>query len=128
MKQMQNLFKEGDKVIWVAPSGGRDRTNEDGEYFVADFDAKSVEMFRLMADKAGRNTHFYPLSMLTYPVCPPPSSVGGAVGEQRTVKWSPAGLHFAEEVDLAEFAAGCVLPNFPAECEQSPRDQLRDAL
>ena len=26
----------------------------------------------MMADKAQRRTHFYPLSMLTYPVCPPP--------------------------------------------------------
>ena len=84
-----------------------------------------------MADKAGRNTHFYPLSMLTYPVCPPPSSVGGAVGEQRTVKWSPAGLHFAEEVDLDEYAAGCVVDDFPKGCAGSgpeSREALREAL
>eukprot|EP00966_Prymnesium_polylepis_P293678 6782322-Prymnesium_polylepis.1 len=43
--------------------------------------------------------------MLTYPVCPPPMAVGGAVGEQRTVKWSAAGLHFADAVDLSVSAA-----------------------
>jgi len=37
---------------------------------VSPFDPKSVEMFRVIAEKAtekgGRKTHFYPLSMLTY--------------------------------------------------------------
>jgi len=129
MKQMQKLFKDGGKVIWVAPSGGRDRTDENGNFVVAPFDAKSIEMFRLMADKAGRTTHFYPLSMFTYPICPPPRAVGGAVGEERVVKWSPAGLHFGDEVDLEAFAAGCVVDNFPEGCDPTEkRDALRDAL
>jgi hypothetical protein len=99
---------QGGKIIWVAPSGGRDRRDDvSGDYSVAPFDAKSIEMFRLMADKAGRTTHFYPLSMLTYPICPPPEQIGGEVGERRTVKWSPAGLHFGEPVDLAAFLEGC---------------------
>ena len=65
MKKMLGLFKEGGKCVWVAPSGGRDRPDENGEYRVAPFDAKSVEMFRLMSEKAGRKSHFYPLSMVT---------------------------------------------------------------
>ena len=52
MKQMQSLFKEGGHVVWVAPSGGRDRKGDSGNYEVAPFDSKSVEMFRLMGDKA----------------------------------------------------------------------------
>ena len=129
MKTMQQMFTEGGKIIWVAPSGGRDRANEDGKFTVAPFDSKSVEMFRLMADKAGRTTHFYPLSMLTHPICPPPQQVGGAVGEVRTVKWSPAGLHFGDEVDLEAFAQGCVVDNFPEDCDPAQkRDALRDAL
>ena len=39
-------------------------------------------------------------SCLRYAVCPPPETVGGAVGESRTVKWSPAGLHFGGALDL----------------------------
>jgi len=129
MKTMQRMFNDGGKVIWVAPSGGRDRTDTDGAYQVAPFDSKSVEMFRLMAGKAGRTTHFYPLSMLTYPICPPPSSVGGAIGEARTVKWSPGALHFAEEVDLEAFAEGCVVDDFPEGCDPlASREALRDAL
>ncbi len=131
MKQLQSLFGEGGKVIWVAPSGGRDREGEKkGRYVVAPFDAKSIEMFRLMSDKAGRTTHFYPLSMLTYPICPPPQQVGGDVGEQRIVKWSPAGLHFGECVDLNAFNQACLGKDFPADCAegQGLRDALRDAL
>ena len=130
MKSMQRLFTEGGKIIWVAPSGGRDREDPDGEgYRVAPFDPKSVEMFRLIGDKAKRPTHFYPLSMFTYPICPPPKAVGGAVGEERVVKWSPGGLHFGDEIDLDDFAAGCVVENFPEGCDdKESRDVLRDAL
>merc|ERR1711924_290511 len=50
--------------------------------------------------KSQKQNHFYPLSMFTYPICPPPQHVGGEVGERRTVKFAPAALHFGEEVDL----------------------------
>merc|ERR1712070_802972 len=86
-------------------------------------------MFRLMAAKAGRATHFYPLSMLTYNVCPPPDSVGGAVGESRTVKFSPAALNFGDEVDLDEFVEACVVDNFPEGCDPNEsRDAAREKL
>ena len=129
MKTMQSMFTEGGKCVWVAPSGGRDRQGENGEYEVAPFDSKSIEMFRLMADKANRPTHFYPLSMFTYPICPPPVAVGGEIGETRTVKFHPAGLVFGEEIDLSNFAEGCVVPGFPTECTADiSREELREAL
>ena len=109
MKTMQQLMTDGGKCIWVAPSGGRDRPSDDGKYEVAPFDSKSIEMFRLMSAKADgtatsgqprgnleppraisshlrqadRPTHFYPLSMFTYPICPPPTTVGGEIGARR---------------------------------------------
>ena len=108
MKTMGRMFMEGSKCIWVAPSGGRDRRDSSsGAYVVADFDAKSVEMFRFMAGKSGRRVHFYPLSLLTHTVCPPPKEVGGAIGEQRVVKYAPAGVYFGDEVDLDKFPPGC---------------------
>mmetsp|Transcript_6059 Transcript_6059/g.18248 ORF Transcript_6059/g.18248 Transcript_6059/m.18248 type:complete len:413 (-) Transcript_6059:343-1581(-) len=129
MKTMQQLMTDGGKCIWVAPSGGRDRPSDDGKYEVAPFDSKSIEMFRLMSAKADRPTHFYPLSMFTYPICPPPTTVGGEIGEQRTVKYFPAALHFGEEVDVSRFSEGCVTDNFPAGCDaNSSRDELREAL
>ena len=56
MELMSRLLQEGGKVIYVAPSGGRDRRNAEGEIEVAPFDPQSVEMFYLMARK-GKNTH-----------------------------------------------------------------------
>merc|ERR1712113_1174546 len=129
MKTMQQMLTSGGKCIWVAPSGGRDRPNGAGEYQVAPFDSKSIEMFRLMSDKAQRTTHFYPLSMFTYPICPPPTQVGGEVGESRSVKYSPAALHFGEEIDLSKFAEGCVINGFPRDCTTAEsRELLRENL
>jgi glycerol-3-phosphate O-acyltransferase len=130
MVEMKKLFGEGGKIIWVAPSGGRDRKNPDtGKYKVADFDPKAVEMFRLMGDKAKKKTHFYPFSMLTYTISPAPDSVGGDVGEFRAAKYAPAGLNFGKEIDIEAFAEGCVTENFPEGCEPlEAREVLREAL
>ena len=57
MGALQKMLQTGGRTIWVAPSGGRDRPStapdaRPGEFAVAPFDPKSVEMFRLMASKA----------------------------------------------------------------------------
>jgi glycerol-3-phosphate O-acyltransferase len=46
---MGALFAEGGNVFWVAPSGGRDRPDATGEFAVASFDAKTLDMFRILA-------------------------------------------------------------------------------
>ncbi len=43
--------------------------------------------------------------MLTQ-ICPPPQTVGGEVGETRTVKFNAAALHFGEEIDMSRFQEG----------------------
>jgi glycerol-3-phosphate O-acyltransferase len=129
MRTMSRMFKDGGKIIWVAPSGGRDRKDSSGQYQVADFDPKTIEMFRLMAAKAKRTTHFYPLSMLTYPIAPPPDAIGGSVGEERVVRYSAAGLNFGDEIDLDAFSEACLVDNFPEGCDKTQkRDEVRDAL
>eukprot|EP00965_Chrysotila_dentata_P200799 6180185-Pleurochrysis_carterae.AAC.1 len=48
-------------------------------------------MFRLMAGKAKRVTHFYPLSMFTYPICPPPQQACARLPPMRwrcSIWWS----------------------------------------
>ncbi|MBX9744085.1 MAG: 1-acyl-sn-glycerol-3-phosphate acyltransferase, partial [Chlamydiales bacterium] len=52
MELMSRLLQEGGKVIYVAPSGGRDRKNAQGMIEVAPFDPQSIEMFYLMAKKS----------------------------------------------------------------------------
>ena len=46
---MGDLAAEGGKIFWVAPSGGRDRPDPaTGEYVVAPFDGKALDMFKLV--------------------------------------------------------------------------------
>jgi len=113
MSKLQDLLKGGGQCVWVAPSGGRDRpvVEEDGskEFQISSFDTKSVEMFRLIAQKAGKEakksgaeqtptTHFFPLAMLTRKLVPPPDTTDSTVGEKRSAKRGTVGLAFGPEV------------------------------
>ena len=81
MNGMLRSLKEGGCALWVAPSGGRDRRNvETGEVPIADFDSKTLDMFRLMGNKSKVPTHYFPLAMVTYDLCPPPDDDFGGCG------------------------------------------------
>jgi len=109
LKQKQNLASmsamlgllradEG-ACIWVAPSGGRDRRDlETGKVPIAPFDRKTIDMFRLMGNKSKKPTHYYPLSMVSYDLCPPPDYVVAGVGEQRNVRFVPVGISCGAEL------------------------------
>lgn len=100
MKKMTSLLAEGGKCIYVAPSGGRDRPGEDGEIDVAAFPSQSIEMFNLMAKKAGKTTHFYPLALATYTLLPPPDIIEKELGEGRKANFSPAHLFIGAEINM----------------------------
>lgn len=100
MKLMSSLLKEGGKCIYVAPSGGRDRPNQQGIVEVAPFDPDSIEMFRLMAIQAKTATHFYPLALSTYEVSPPPTTIEKGIGEKRSTKRSIVHICFGSECDM----------------------------
>src|SRR5579872_1607182 len=89
MELMCRLLQEGGKIIYVAPSGGRDRRGEHGEIEVAPFDPASIEMFILMARKAKTPTHFYPFTLSTYDLLPPPETIQKELGEARLAKRCP---------------------------------------
>ena len=103
MELMSELLSEGGKAIYVAPSGGRDRPNEKGVVTVADFDPQSIEMFYLMASRAGHPTHFYPLVLKTYELLPPPQSVQVELGEVRVTKRAGIHLAFGPKFDMEHF-------------------------
>lgn len=103
MKKMSELLNEGNCCIYVAPSGGRDRPNANGEVEVAPFDPQSIELFWLMAQQADRPTHFYPLTLRTYELMPPPRQVERELGEQRLIKFTPIFLAFGEEIEMDHF-------------------------
>lgn len=99
MGGMLNKLKQGGCILWVAPSGGRDRRDlETGKMPIAPFDTKTLDMFRLMGSKSKKPTHYYPLAMVSYELCPPPDFVEAGVGEQRNFRYTPVGIKVGEEV------------------------------
>lgn len=103
MKKMVQLLSEGGKCIYVAPSGGRDRPCPLGKLEVSRFDPQSIEMFWLMAQQAGRASHFYPLALATYNLLPPPNSVEKELGEKRHAQCTPIYIGFGKEIDMERF-------------------------
>lgn len=110
LKRQQNLaainavlemMRKGGVSLWVAPSGGRDRRNsETGQVPIAKFDQKTVDTFRLLGTKSAVPTHYYPLAMVTYDLCPPPpGAVVPGVGERRNFRFSPVGIAVGKEVE-----------------------------
>ena len=106
MERMAELLREGGQCIYAAPSGGRDRANADGVVEVAPFDAPSVEMYYLMARRAGRPSHFYPMALGTYDFLPPPETIQVELGEARRI--TRTGIHLAvgPEIDMERAALG----------------------
>ncbi len=103
METMSVLLSDGGKAIYVAPSGGRDRPNKQGTVEVALLDPNSIEMFYLMAKKAKRTTHFYPLALRTHDILPPPPSLEREMGEKRLAHYAPVHMCVGEEIDMLSF-------------------------
>lgn len=102
--ETQRLFKEGGKVVWFAPSGGRDRrSSKTNRIEMETFDEGAIDMMRVIVQKSRTPCHFYPMSLLTHNMLPPPTNVGGAqVGEERTVNYSRTALYVADEIDWSQ--------------------------
>jgi glycerol-3-phosphate O-acyltransferase len=152
MSALQGLLAQGGQCIWVAPSGGRDRPDPaaaaGSEFVVAPFDAKSVELFRLVAAKAAAAakktaaaalaaaapappeghpaahapvTKVFTLAMLTRKLVPPPADTGSRdVGEKRTARRGSVSIKFGGEITDA--AAKASLP------EGADKDTTRGAF
>jgi glycerol-3-phosphate O-acyltransferase len=62
VKAMQRLLKKGGLLIWIAPAGGRDRRDANGQITPGNWDPAAVEMMRKLGTKKGMTkTHYYPL-------------------------------------------------------------------
>ncbi|KAG5193089.1 glycerol-3-phosphate acyltransferase,chloroplastic, partial [Tribonema minus] len=114
LKKMAELLAQPEgQIIWVAPSGGRDRPDPaTGDFVVAPFDPKSVGVFRLMAAKTRKvcKTHFFPFAMWTNKLMPPPDTVQKDLGERRVAERGPVSIAVCNEVDgegldMQQFAA-----------------------
>ncbi|MGK5594747.1 MAG: 1-acyl-sn-glycerol-3-phosphate acyltransferase [Parachlamydiaceae bacterium] len=98
LKRMGELLDQGGTCIYVAPSGGRDRLNSESKIEVAPFDPQSVDLFFLLAQKASKTTHFFPLALSTFHLLPPPSVVEKKIGERRHANSIPVYLSFGKEI------------------------------
>ncbi|KAF8820886.1 acyltransferase domain-containing protein [Cardiosporidium cionae] len=99
IRSLQELFREGGKLIWVAPSGGRDRPlNGSDECVVSPFDKKTIELYSRMAEKSSHQTLFVPMALYSYPICPAPRQVNADLGETRTCRRSGVGMAIGEPI------------------------------
>jgi glycerol-3-phosphate O-acyltransferase len=103
LKKFNELLQLGGYCIYVAPSGGRDRLNEEGVIGPAPFNEQGIELFYLLAKQAAPITHFYPLTLYTYHIMPPPLQVEKEIGEKRLAQVSPVYLEFGQEIDMENF-------------------------
>ena len=103
IRRIKELLNMGEKCIYVAPSGGRDRPDEKGNVDVAHFDPDSVEVFFLLAKQAKKRTHFYPLALSTFNILPPPQTIEIELGEARVAKRGGILLSFGNEIDMDKF-------------------------
>jgi glycerol-3-phosphate O-acyltransferase len=108
LKAMQGALAEGGCLLWIAPSGGRDRAVDPatGENTPDPFDPTAVELMRALLDKAKPPGHLYPFAMFSYGIMPPPASVDKSIGEARRVFHAPCGVALGAELDVAAATAG----------------------
>lgn len=106
LKEMARLLSKGGLLIWIAPSGGRDRPDPvTGEWRPAPFDAASVEMMRRLLHDAGPPGHLYPLALLCHDIMPPPRTVEKQLGEQRIIGFHGVAVSVAPELDFVTSTA-----------------------
>ncbi|CAK9146039.1 unnamed protein product, partial [Ilex paraguariensis] len=108
LKEMVMLLRGGSKIIWIAPSGGRDRPDTvTKDLYPAPFDASSLDNMRRIMENAGVPGHIYPLAILCYDIMPPPPQVEKEIGEKRLISFHGVGLSVAQKISFHEIAAAC---------------------
>ncbi|CAO2819676.1 unnamed protein product [Amaranthus hypochondriacus] len=100
LKELVLLLRGGSKIIWIAPSGGRDRPDAvTGEWYPATFDIPSVDNMRRLVQHAGVPGHIYPLALLCHNIMPPPAKVEKEIGERRMISYHGVGISVAPEIN-----------------------------
>ncbi|BBN15444.1 glycerol-3-phosphate O-acyltransferase [Marchantia polymorpha subsp. ruderalis] len=107
LKEMTALLKKGGQLIWIAPSGGRDRPDpETNEWRPAPFDASAVENMRRLLSHMPVPGHMYPMALLCHDIMPPPRKVEKELGERRLIGYHGVGLAVAPKLNFEELTAG----------------------
>lgn len=108
LKAMQVALNEGGQLLWIAPSGGRDRSIDgaSGHTMPDAFDASAVELMRALSSKAKPAAHIYPFAMYSYQIMPPPREVQKSIGEKRVVFHQSVGISVCAELDVEKLVEG----------------------
>ena len=108
LRAMQNALNEGGKLLWIAPSGGRDRSEDPStqETLPDQFDASAVELMRALLTKAKPEGHIRPFAMYSFRIMPPPKQVEKNIGEKRLVFHAPVGISVGKELDVDSILEG----------------------
>lgn len=97
---MARRLNQGGALIWIAPSGGRDRPKADGAWSPDPFDSSAVDLMYSLAQRAKSPSHIFPMAMVSYKMMPPPPALEKSVGERRLTFFSAVGISLCEELDL----------------------------
>ncbi|ONK55761.1 uncharacterized protein A4U43_C10F720 [Asparagus officinalis] len=125
LKELALLLRAGSQLIWIAPSGGRDRPDpHTGEWSPAPFDASSVDNMRRLLEYSNVPGHIYPLALLCYEIMPPPPQVEKHIGERRKISFHGVGLSIAPELKF-ETVDGC---SNPEEAKEAYAQALYDSV
>jgi len=104
--KMQKMLNEGGHLLWIAPSGGRDRPDDNGNWHPAGFDGTTVELMRRLASSAKSPTALYPFAMWSWKVMPPPPKVVVELGEERICNFTGTGIALSEQLDVEAITKG----------------------
>ena len=102
---MGRALAEGGKLIWIAPSGGRDRPKADGTWRPDTFDPTAVELMRNLLSRSKQPGHLYPMAMWSWKLMPPPATVDKALGERRLTNYTGVGISVAPRLDVDAITA-----------------------
>eukprot|EP00798_Chlamydomonas_sp_ICE-L_P004595 gene4595-14786_t len=100
-KSATNLktLNAGGALLWIAPSGGRDRP-KDGHWSPDPFDPSSVGLMYNLASRSKSPCHMVPMAMYSYEIMPPPPALEKNLGERRLTNHAPVGITLGVELDL----------------------------
>ena len=99
---MGRKLNEGGLLLWIAPSGGRDRPREDGIWAPNTFDYSSVGLMQRLLEKARPDGHLYAMAMVSSKMMPPPVNIEETIGERRETNFVGVGISVTPEIHVED--------------------------
>jgi len=116
---MARQLNKGGLLLWIAPSGGRDRPRDDGMWLPNDFEPSSVGLMQKLLSKAKKEGHLYAMAMVSYRMMPPPVKIEETIGERRETNFVGVGISITPEIDVEE-----VLKEIQDDADQEIKQQV----